>query len=403
MEVSLRILSTSTQLNRCLPVSLLSGCSLRTMPNLSYAGNHFPVHLFSRDNSVEFPSILCPSSSLGIARSSLSSHKSNPLGFPFSLSATHFSTPSSTDGYSEFPVSMSEEGLFDSAASSGLPCSNNIGDQGLSAAKSPVLTAVLLGWLGAEKKHLRRYAELYNSNGIRTIPFVINVKEIMSPDMGRGAERRIAKLAEELMSWLHGKEIDGRERGLLFHTFSNTGWLAYGVLLDNLQQKGDFMQKIKGCVVDSGGDPEINPQVWAAGFSAALLKKRSSLMHCEANAADNKPRFVEKFLLNSFEMLFSILLMMPEVNRRLRKIIGVLSDKQPPCPQLYLYSTADKVIPYRSVESFIEQQKKSGKEIMASNFETSPHVDHLRSFPSIYSKRISEFLMKCTSTVDVTN
>lgn len=35
----------------------------------------------------------------------------------------------------------------------------------------------------------------------------------------------------------------------------------YGALLDNLRQRGDYMRKIKGCVVDSGGDPEINPQV----------------------------------------------------------------------------------------------------------------------------------------------
>ncbi|XP_058090934.1 uncharacterized protein LOC131237262 isoform X2 [Magnolia sinica] len=49
--------------------------------------------------------------------------------------------------------------------------------------------------------------------------------------------------------------------------------------------------------------------------------------------------------------------------RRLRKIISILSSDQPPCPQLYLYSTTDKVIPARSAESFIQEQKKSGRNV----------------------------------------
>ncbi|XP_068642325.1 uncharacterized protein [Aristolochia californica] len=369
MEASLRLSGTSTHLNRRVPITLFRG-SLRTAPHLSNASNHIPtVHLFSSPIGIYCPSIPCPSAFLDVSRSSSSFPKSNLLGFPLSLSATHISPSCSADGYSDFSVSKSEEGLFKPA---GRPRFDDLGDQGLSAAKNPIFTTVLLGWLGAETKHLRR-----------------------------GVERRIAELAEELISWLSEKEKDGRERGLLFHTFSNTGWLAYGALLDNLQQKGDFMQNIKGCIIDSGGDPEINPQVWAAGFSAALLKKGSPLKHSDTSPADNKT-WVEKLLLNILKILFSNLLMLPHVNRRLRRIVNILSNQQPPCPQLFFYSTADKVIPFRSIELFIAQQKNSGKEVVAYNFDSSPHVDHLRSFPGIYSTKISEFLIKCISTADMT-
>ncbi|KAL9663621.1 hypothetical protein QQ045_019012 [Rhodiola kirilowii] len=42
------------------------------------------------------------------------------------------------------------------------------------------------------------------------------------------------------------------------------------------------------------------------------------------------------------------------------KIISMLLEKPPSCPQLYLHSTADKVIPYCSMESFMEIQRTKG-------------------------------------------
>lgn len=35
----------------------------------------------------------------------------------------------------------------------------------------------------------------------------------------------------------------------------------YGAILDNFRGRKDILDKIKGCVVDSGGDPHIDPKV----------------------------------------------------------------------------------------------------------------------------------------------
>lgn len=272
------------------------------------------------------------------------------------------------------------------------------------------MTVVMLGWLGSKPKHLRRYIELYNSRGIHAVTFVASVKDVLSFDLGKKLEERIVVLANELALWLSESDKDGRERCLIFHTFSNTGWLAYGAILENLKSRQDLLEKIKGCVVDSGGDPDINPKVWSAGFTAAMMKKRSSFAYSSVEAGEGKEvgsplnsgnsqikgaMLTETVLFAALEKLFSFLLNLPDVNERLKKIISFLVKNQPSCPQLYLYSTADKVIPFQSVESFIEEQRRSGREVHSFNFGSSPHVDHYRTFPDNYVSVLQKFLQEC--------
>ncbi|KAJ9561990.1 hypothetical protein OSB04_007150 [Centaurea solstitialis] len=270
-----------------------------------------------------------------------------------------------------------------------------------------VVTVVVLGWLGSKQKHLRRYAEMYNVFGMDAVTFAASVSDVLSFDLGRRIETRIAALTDELVAWLEEKEKDGRERFLIFHTFSNTGWLTYGSILNRLQGRPELLEKIKGCVVDSGGDPELDPKVWAAGFSTAMLKKQSSAVNSSpepmetqndatnANAYEKKPLFIEVLLLAFFEKFFAFLLEFPDVKKRLTKITSTLTKNQPFYPQLYLYSTTDKVIPSHRIESFADLQKKLGRNVTTFNFKSTPHVDHYRTFPDTYTSLIQDFLNQC--------
>ncbi|KAI3462456.1 hypothetical protein Pfo_019119 [Paulownia fortunei] len=145
------------------------------------------------------------------------------------------------------------------------------------------------------------------------------------------------------------------------------------------------------------------------------MKKNSSATHPSTEAGqgtqlgtgingseieEKEPFLVETLLFHAFEKLFSYLLNLPDINQRLTKIVSALSKNQPPSPQLYLYSSGDKVIPFRAVESFMEEQRRSGKRVFSFNFGSSPHVDHYRTFPDVYAFQLHNFLKDCLTTLD---
>lgn len=264
---------------------------------------------------------------------------------------------------------------------------------------------VLLGWLGSKQKHLKKYADWYTSRGYHVITFTLPMNEIMSYKVGGKAEKNVESLVNHLADWLDEEQ---QQKNLVFHTFSNTGWLTYGAILEKFQkQDSSLMGRVKGSIVDSAPVAAADPTVWASGFSAALLKKNSvatrgsASSSCESNMgtrinsinfSEPKPAATETVLLLILEKFFGVILNLPKVNRRLADVVETLSSSQPRCPQLYIYSSADRVIPAGQVESFIVEQRKAGHEVRACNFISSPHVDHFRSNPELYTAELNHFM-----------
>ncbi|XP_042386704.1 uncharacterized protein LOC121978422 [Zingiber officinale] len=64
---------------------------------------------------------------------------------------------------------------------------------------------------------------------------------------------------------------------------------------------------------------------------------------------------------------------------RLTDVLELLTSEQPKCPHLYIYSSADQVIPAKSVESFIERQRRAGHEVRAEHVISCHHLTWITS------------------------
>ena len=76
-------------------------------------------------------------------------------------------------------------------------------------------------------------------------------------------------------------------------------------------------------------------------------------------------------------------------------MVSVLREGQPKCPQLYIYSSSDAVIPATEVEAFMGEQRRLGHMVIARKLQGSPHVDHFRTFPEVYMGQLRKFLGHC--------
>ncbi|KAF9586833.1 hypothetical protein IFM89_039934 [Coptis chinensis] len=357
---------------------------------------------------------LAPTSNLYLTRNPLLNSLVSPIASHPSLLALHRSAAGFNDSR-HFKPSPPPEVMYKWH----LPEPNLrkvLDDSDCLLAKSRTVV-VLLGWLGAKQKHLKRYADWYTSRGYNVITFTFPMNEILSYQVGGKAEQHIDMLVNHLAEWLdeeHGKS-------LVFHTFSNTGWLTYGVVLEKFQnQDQSLMGNIRGCIVDSAPVATPDPRVWASGFSAAFLKKQSIatkesvssngsgvgvLVHNQT-IMESIPTVAESALLVVLEKFFEVVLNLSIILlriiyalvKRLSDVMDLLSVEQPKCPQLYIYSSADRVIPVESVESFIEKQRRAGHEVRACNFVSTPHVDHYRNDPSRYTSQLTSFLEDCVLT-----
>ncbi|KAH1090848.1 hypothetical protein J1N35_018105 [Gossypium stocksii] len=62
-----------------------------------------------------------------------------------------------------------------------------------------------------------------------------------------------------------------------------------------------------------------------------------------------EPQMVEAVVLVTLEKFFKSVLNMLEVERKFVAVVDAALEAHLNCPQLYLYSTADKVVPYSTV------------------------------------------------------
>ncbi|KAL5754620.1 hypothetical protein ACOSP7_022840 [Xanthoceras sorbifolium] len=404
MEACVRLFNGSTALNRRLFFTKTTTTTSSTTASIT---NRFLKSPLNNNN------VLCrPTSFHSRIHSSISPiNTSNPVKLFLSLSHSRLLNISCSTPFRPAP---------NDAGFTWNPAPRGVVDGGASVAgfgvQGKAVTVVLLGWMGAKTKHLRRYVEWYNSKGINAITFVVDVREVLWFDLGRRADKRVSDLRDTIATWVSEKEEDGRERCLIFHTFSNTGWFVCGTILDGFQGRQDLMDKIKGFVVDSGGVELLNPKVWAGGFCAAILKQYSSSTFTpvvsvngfeggEVSAIKTKkkePQMMEIMVLRVLEKIFTSIVNSPEMNQRLTNVLSIRTSDQLSCPWLHLYSRGDTVVPYKSIESLVEEQRNLGKKVFNYDFRLTPHVDHFRNFREKYTSELQKFLKECFATAKPT-
>lgn len=254
---------------------------------------------------------------------------------------------------------------------------------------------ILIGWLGAKKRHFSKYVELWQRMGHKTFGYQPPTHSIVLPPIGSA---RAAEFIRDVQSFqsLH------LNQPVIYHIFSNAGFLFLGTVLRAIaaadalprspsQQltrnacspQHDMLQPVKGLILDSA-PCRLTPSISARGFTAAVLSKPAESIQVQ-----------HPHLVSAAQLLFTPVLSSPPIANRQDQIWQAWNNTAPLCPQLYLYSSADALIPLSAVQQFQEMQKQRGVQVYSKMWTDSAHCEHYRIHPDEYVSQLERFVETC--------
>ncbi|KAL6062128.1 hypothetical protein QOT17_012378 [Balamuthia mandrillaris] len=255
---------------------------------------------------------------------------------------------------------------------------------------------VTIGWLGCQPRHLQKFTGWYQAQGCDTLAYIPTIATMLTPSLG---QRRAADVWQTIRSLSAVTTSEAKEeeataplkrKPIVFHTFSNNGTFFWARLLAHSLKHPDLQRLLKhstaACIFDSSPS-EISIDIFVRGFTGAILgmlfpHKGEAIYH-------------HSLLSPMLRALFLLYSSSPSLKRHVSSVLDAVAVAQPRCPQMYLYSTADHLIPYQQIEAIIQAQKDAGLDVCSKRWTDSAHVNHFRMHKEEYCDAVNSFLKDC--------
>mmetsp|Transcript_16763 Transcript_16763/g.36442 ORF Transcript_16763/g.36442 Transcript_16763/m.36442 type:complete len:352 (-) Transcript_16763:324-1379(-) len=238
---------------------------------------------------------------------------------------------------------------------------------------------VLFGWLGARDKYLEKYAELWKSKGADVFMYTPPITATLFPFQ---ADRSVAQYEREVKAH---RESAPPPKAVVYHVFSNGGFLFMGALMRGVAKglvSQEALGNVSGIIIDSAPGV-INADMAARGVGAAALGEGSEGFELR-----------QPTTVRLAQTVFGAYLQMPAIRTRLGEVRQAWEEYCPKCPQLFLYSQKDVLIPSSDIESFMELQANRGVEVAHQKWEDTVHVEHYRKYPTQYASIVERFVQQ---------
>ncbi|XP_060533469.1 transmembrane protein 53 [Cylas formicarius] len=240
--------------------------------------------------------------------------------------------------------------------------------------KLPVI--LLFGWAGCKDKYLAKYSQIYEERGLITLRYTAPVKCLFL------RRYQMPSIGDKLLKLLLDLNFDNHP--IIVHCFSNGGAFLYQNFSLAVDKHVKPLQ-IKGIIFDSApGRRRIS----------SLFRAMSAIL--EGNIIYN---LSVSFVMTMF---LSVIWLYEMVNSAFstKKVFQTdpfefLKDEVNRCPQLFIYSKNDHLIPHTDIEYFAEYRRKHGVDVKTICYERSLHVKHLPENRESYVNSVCSFINKC--------
>ena len=266
---------------------------------------------------------------------------------------------------------------------------------------------VLAGWLGCQRKALRRYEQLYRQLGFDVIchistprmivDYTMHRRPIQIPDQwplssstATTTPQSMQDLGWQVLGQIHNQQASS----WIFHGFSNGGCFLWDQIRRILMEKDATKQpakdllnflssRTKGVVFDSC-------PAWFAGNPSGL---RAALSYCSwEERLDVLVRF------GPGVVMYDGRVQTQRRNQRCQEVFELLHEDPLDVPQLYLASQDDLLSDYKYIDELIRHRESvqvQKSPVMKQIWQSSPHCGHLRTHPKEYAEAIETFVAAC--------
>jgi hypothetical protein len=269
-------------------------------------------------------------------------------------------------------------GSFDSQIVKNEPNLPIIYDVEQKVGKAPMVC--LLGWLGANWKHLSKFSSWYSACNVPTLATIARTPTVVMPSIAHTHVKQYLKQIDALHE---------QDRRLMFHTLSGNGLLFLGrIVLDPEFEK--IKDRVCGVIIDSA-PPEIRADRFARGFVGAA----KTLLGYKMTPEGSKDFYKHSLLSPLYEFAFRQYLEVWGKKKEFETLRDSVIAKLPNVPQLFIYSDADDLVPAEDIQLFIQMTKKFSKDVQELRFTDSRHVMHFKVHPREYSEKVLSFTEHC--------
>lgn len=239
---------------------------------------------------------------------------------------------------------------------------------------SPVV--VILGWNNSQEKYLKKYSEIFEAKNFDSI--CVPAKTF---DTFFRSGTKVKQISLHILDLL--LELNCQKRPVFLYAFSNGGCAMFCHMMEALSYPSQQFYRavpVVGTIFDSC---PINPDI-------------NSLKATIESVTDT----VKNPVLKSVAWCALRVCIPPVIyfNSSVKRYMSALRESPLQCPQLLLYSKADKYAPYQDIESYAQARKDKGVIIIAKCWESSDHVNHYREHANEYVDVVNSFVGQCLAT-----
>jgi hypothetical protein len=237
---------------------------------------------------------------------------------------------------------------------------------------SPKLVVVLSGWLGCQRRNLRRYESIYSDLGADVFSYIATPRMVVAASHSSPyvQEFAVEKNSIQELAWEIVRTLRARPK-FLFHAFSNGGcfvWEQVSMILE-----AERMNQPIGIVFDSAPSNYQKNDNLSKALSYCTLEEQAEIQ---------------------MEIQLGGSLMKEERLHRAKLFWEGLRDHKFSTKQLYICSRDDELTPFQDLEGLVKwRQKIHGTDsVWLKDWRSSPHCAHVISHPKDYIDTLECFV-----------